>query len=851
MSNGISWLDLVVFSTGCGALVIAGLVLWSKSSQPALDWLEAFFLSGVGTVVALGWMGVVLATLGHFSVMVLGVIGYVLATVVVLLNRPIRLPRFRRLTRYEWALLILLAGCAIVFFRPHEYVLGGSDAGTYMNISATVARTGRFVLDDSWTRFLAEFAPVTLRQQPAPAQTQYLQFVGYYLDNADPGRVIPQFFPFHPILIAIGTALGGLSLGLLVTPLWGVLGIAAVYLAARKWFGAQVALLAATLLALTPTTIYFARYPTTEPLTLLLIFSGLLAFQTLYDDAQASVWWGVWGGAAFGAAFLTRIDLPILLVVLIFALVWLRVQGRWSRGWTFFTLVLGALVAHTVFNMVLINWPYVWNTYYAAFRLVGRLWPLAILIALSLVAIVVFGIRRRRQHSKLTLISARLARLFRLLLIVVLVGLSVYAYAVRPIVEPVQVFTAWPGNVEVPVLNGQNWVRLGWYLTPLGLALATVGVAWIIWRESLERLMLFLLAGVLTTVQYVYNIMNMPYLIYAMRRYVPIVIPMLLIYAAYALVHMYQARSRRVMRFSAGVLTIALLIGLGYQSRLVVLPRDFFGAVTQLAELNGRLRPDAIVLMAEPSESVLSDNFGVPLRFIFGHDIATLHADNASAAPFLDRLLTRAAELNRPVQVLALNPIPSAINSLFELQPAGEISLHWPVLETSFYKNPSTVLPAVYNFDIYDVVGKRSQAPISVDAIDVGSADLRYIRTGFYAKEFLPDGTTARWTTDQATIELPLANTDPVAIEVKAMTFRPGEIPPAEVVVELDGAQIGRFVPTPAWQTYSFTARPRPVNGLSTLQLKTRTFNPAELQLSADNRDLGFLLDGIKVNPAQ
>ncbi len=98
---------------------------------------------------------------------------------------------------------------------------------------------------------------------------------------------------------------------------------------------------------------------------------------------------------------------------------------------------------------------------------------------------------------------------------------------------------------------------------------------------------------------------------------------------------------------------------------------------------------------------------------------------------------------------------------------------------------------------------------------------------------------------------MPLANTDPLAIEVKAMTFRPGEIPPAEVVVELDGVEIGRFVPTPAWQTYSFTARPRPVNGLSTLQFKTRTFNPAELQLSADNRNLGFLLDGIKVNPAQ
>jgi hypothetical protein len=82
------------------------------------------------------------------------------------------------------------------------------------------------------------------------------------------------------------------------------------------------------------------------------------------------------------------------------------------------------------------------------------------------------------------------------------------------------------------------------------------------------------------------------------------------------------------------------------------------------------------------------------------------------------------------------------------------------------------------------------------------------------------------------------------------MTFRPGEIPPAEVVVELDGAQIGRFVPKQMWQTFSFMAKPQPVNGLSTLRFKTGTFNPAELQLSSDNRDLGFLLDEIKVNPA-
>jgi len=74
------------------------------------------------------------------------------------------------------------------------------------------------------------------------------------------------------------------------------------------------------------------------------------------------------------------------------------------------------------------------------------------------------------------------------------------------------------------------------------------------------------------------------------------------------------------------------------------------------------------------------------------------------------------------------------------------------------------------------------------------------------------------------------------------MTFRPGEIPPAEVVVRIGWRRNWPLVPTPELADLSFHARPRPVNGLSTLQFKTRTFIPPELQLNADNRDLRLLL---------
>jgi hypothetical protein len=114
-----------------------------------------------------------------------------------------------------------------------------------MNIGATLARTGEFVVQDEWADFLRQYADVTLRQQPAQLLTRHLQFVGWYFSDQTPTQIIPQFFPFHPVLIALGISTGGMPLGLLVTPVWSVLGLAAVYFAARRWFGPSVGLLAA------------------------------------------------------------------------------------------------------------------------------------------------------------------------------------------------------------------------------------------------------------------------------------------------------------------------------------------------------------------------------------------------------------------------------------------------------------------------------------------------------------------------------------------------------------------------------------------------------------------------------
>ena len=850
-------LTLVLFAVAFTALVITWLILWSEHSGPRkLDWLAAIFAAVIGGIVIVGWVGVVLATFGFFSLTLLSILVLMVAGAVLWRQRPLKIPLFDRPGHHEIVLLLLLVGCAVVYFRPHEYVLGSTDAGGYMNIGATLARTGAFIIEDEWTPFLREHAGITLRQQPAAWRTEYLQFVGWYIDDNDASRIIPQFFPFHPVLVAVGIALAGLYGGLLVTPLWGVLSLAAVYLLGKEAFDRNVGLLAAVLLALTATHIYFARYPTTEPLTLLLVFAGLWAFQRMWDEPGASPVWGIFGGATLGAAFLTRIDLPLvalLLIIFLFLRFW---QGKRSPAWTAFTFTFTLLLAHATFSALFLNWPYTWNTYSSVFRLFIRS-PLVTAGSATVALLLLATTAILRWNSKLHLSYDSVERLVqarwsRLLLAWLVVLLSAYAYFLRPTLEPITTYQNWIGGSSIPILNGQNWVRMGWYLTPLGLLLATLGVVYTLQREQLLRLGFFLSVGILTTIQYVTNILNTPYHIYAMRRYVPIVIPMLMIYAAVTIVALWRLRPFWAGRLGALVLALTLGAGLVYQARFVLPQRDFFGAVDQLAELNERLKPDALIIISEPADSLFADTFGPPLRYIYGHDVATIRRDEAGVLSFIEETLSYAAERGRPLQLIAVEPVLPTVRQNLSLQPVTMVPVWLYMLMNTFDDYPSVIQTVYYGIEVYDVKtdsnAKEAWQPVE---IDIGTLDTIFIRSGFYDKEPLPGPITMRWTAAEAVLDVPLPDTTPVTIEVRAMIFQPDSELAGTVNVWLDGQNIGHFEPDETWQTFSFQAQPNPAQGITRLEFKTSTFNPAALQINNDTRDLGFLLDWIRITTGE
>ncbi len=856
-------LDQVLFVASAVVALFAALLFWMSRVCVAGhrvdsdDVVLVVFVSIVTVTIATGWMGVVLASLGLFALGGLGVFLCVVAALLVAASRVRRIDLPHVQPKGSTAVLVVLVAlCFIVYFRPHEYILGGSDAGTYVNIAGAVARTGDFVIHDDWQQMLVEHASVTMRQQPEQLRTRYLQFVGWYADDRDPGRIVPQFFPLHPTLLAVGAGLAGIKGSLLVTPLWGVLDIIAVYLLSRRLFGSRVAVLSALLLAATPTQIWFARYPTTEPLTLLLVFSALLGLHMVWDDRRrVDAAWGAFGGAALGAACLARIDLPIVLLLVLGFLAWRWLRRRWSPGMAWFLGALVPLTLHATVSALAISWPYAWNTYRSVLqRLSADSLEWLVVGAISFVLAVFTASRsslsRRYMPEMITLVR-RYERSLRLVVVCLTCALSLYAYFVRPYASEIGYVTSWPLGDEFPVLNSHNWLRMGWYLTPLGLLLATLGAASMIHRESFWRLGPFLAVGLLTTLQYQYDVFNTSYHIYVMRRFFPIVIPTLIVFAAYAVVGLAKACGRRVCP-QLGAWTILLLLGgLLYQSRFVLPQRDFAGLLDQLGELASVVADDAVILIVEPQESAFADHFGVPLRFIFDHRIATIRTDTPDVEPALRTILDYAKQKGLPVQLLAWSAVPERVQQTLELVPETGVSIDTQVLESTYFSYPSRVLTVRWDLDVYTVEMDGSSDDLSLpggSVIDIGGIDTLYVSDGFYAKELAVAGAESiRWTGNNAVVHFP-SEPGERWVRLRVMTPLLDGYEPAAVSVVLDSHVLGEFVPTPGqWSTVEFRGSASPKDGRSRLELITETFSPRAYGLSDDARDLGVMVDWIDV----
>ena len=628
------------------------LVAFLSKRQKELDWtlLEVIFTIVAISMFIVSWFALLLAEIGVFSIILVlvGIAVYVMALCVVFGRRFWHnaihfsfIPRLKPgLELYGVALIALLA--ALLFVQPFDNIIGGLDSGTYANTGINIAQTGSIIVHDPVIKGLSEPEASLFFGGVHKPWVFGSRVVGFYLVDLVSGAVQPQGFHLFPVWIAILYSLGGVKIGLLATPLFGILGVLGLYFLGKRLFNSHVGLLASFFLAVSVGQIWFSRVPLSEIAVQFFILTGIYLF-TLTVDYE-SRFFAVLAGLSLGMTHLTKIEL-ILLPFSVIGFVWFAWAARKSRREYLYLLggylvmvahaVLHAIFVANVYSLEVINntWLPMVNSFVpGSVEFIRKaIWGQtagtgdAIRFAELVVGIIVLAlfcwIATRIVVPRL-LAAPRMTKDFLRLAFVALVALvAAYAWFVRPIFPRLE-----PGlssmQMAVQTNNRESLIRLGWYISPLGVLFGLAGLTKTVIDEVNSKILFFVVTAVPTSVLLLFNSFITPIHFWAGRRFVYIVMPAFLLLAAYAL---NSLRKSDIIGFRTEVIPISIAIALALTLIRPISPFlthvEYAGASDQLAELAASFPGKSVVLF---EYSLESNMFAVPLKYLYKKDVMVL-----------------------------------------------------------------------------------------------------------------------------------------------------------------------------------------------------------------------------------
>lgn len=820
------------------------LALLPRADRESLAPDEALFLAVATSVMASAWVGLVLAEAGRFSLPAAAAILVVACAVLALVLRarlgaPLRRPR-------SWAEVApaaaVLALALLLQARPSEYLVGGRDPGAYVAAMATIARTGGIVVTDPVVLSIPPEDVELFYRNPQRPDFSWSRFMGLDLERPSSGRVFPQFFHLFPAFGAYLFQALGVRGALATPPVFGVLGTLGVFFVLRRLFGPAPALLGGLLLGLNVVQVWFARYPVSETMSQCLLFTAMLSI-LLWEEFRSGAF-GALAGAALGLSLLVRIDsalvvLPILLYV---ALRRLRGDLPWRVAAPFLA-AFAALALHALAHAEL------WARKYVVDIVSRRYWsqPTGVWIAAAAVALAALVAAHRLGDGGRRFLADH-GPVLRQALSGSLVVLAVYAYGVRPRLsawagadgndparrlEHAQLLVAL-GLRRLAAHDAQSLVRLGWFVTPLGLVLGILGLVTVL-RDWRTRYLFPLLLGLTFSVFYLYKLRVWNDYPFALRRFVPVTLPLLVGFAAFLLARLHARGAPR--RAGATVLALTLAVLYARDTTRIARYVDWRGAVRFVDDVARRFGPEDVVIFEQPRSIHL---LSLPLWAAHGVNALELARFN----PDPDRLRHLVgAWRGRWRNVYFVHTYRTDLCGLFlervETKDFGTFEWY------AYDRKPAAPEFRSLHFTVSRVVPPEELRVPALDEIDIGASDDFQV-SGFFDKEGGGDR-TFRWTGSCASVYLPGARPG-ATLAITASSERRPLTNPARVTVSLSGQPLGEFVAGPEWSEH-FLALPSALPpGPPVVRLDVPPWRPANVWPGApDARDLGIMVDRIRV----
>ncbi|MBC7233184.1 MAG: glycosyltransferase family 39 protein [Chloroflexi bacterium] len=823
MSNPL-WLGLAIL-LGCfipGCLLTA---LWNKDWMRDLTFSECLFVQLLLGVILNSWLMLLLAELEIFRLSAI-LLSWVLVCVSLAWVGRQHLQRVLSWLRPSWQdieLIILLLLAGLLFAHPAEAMLVFDDSGIYFLGGVELAKTGSLIVREP---FLASLSP---------EQEQQLLFTGLGILS----RYWGQFFIWgwsHKWIVfgllhlqrlwcGLFTLFLGTYGGLWVAPAFGVLAIAGLYFVGRRLFAREVGLLAAVLLTLNFAQIWHARLPLSESLTQALLIGGFYLL-TLFLQKK-HVWLGFWAGACLGTLFLARIDAAVAELLLVALIVYWKWSGRWRPEYSGFAVALIATLAYATLHNVLMCWPYLilqWQISGSPALVKG-----VILASLSGGIVVLIG-----------WLKPQLMRAFLDWVWVHIWGILAVAFSIWMLWIGLSYFVSGKGGAS-PVIT---WLMHYW--TPLGMLFAIAALGLLFIRRPPRKVLPTLAVGLAYLGAFSLNPMVNPIQPWAMRRFMPAVMPVMALLIAYGV--MTLPLGHKLLRYAMQAIVVSTVIWALLRMDLPLLKHtEYRGVSQQIAQLAKQFEKDAVLLFdrGAPTQHITQ-----PLAYL--HDLCSFVLQKTSPdSTSLDPLIENWLRQGRPVYLVLTGGTLDWHPDKWTFQPKGVFDLRFTRIQRSIDTLPSAFEDSVFRLDIYQILPSLVE-PLDQRAaflLNMEAGEYSYLKGGFYGLEIAADGLTYRWTNGLGRIQLPgRANSDAL-LRLRVAGGRPGKETPISVavngvVVATDSLPIG-FV----YKTLEITVPASVLNSDSqgvVIEILSDTWIPHEAGYVGDTRELGVLVDWLE-----
>ena len=667
--------------------------------------VERWFLRVMLGVSAVAWSLLLLAELGWFR---LGLVAFLVAVTIigfglwgVLRAVPPAPATAGGGLKPALAAAAGILLCAALFLPPYHTEMAAGDATVYLNFSRQIVRHGALEFEDPLLRQMSRASRAELFRNRVPGDRtgRFARFPGGFLiaDITDP-TVTAGFSPLFPVLTALGHAFVSPQGALVVAPLFATLSLIGLWCVARRLGGVRAAWLAAALTAVSMPQIWFAKIPLPETVAQCFVMAGVLAW--LVASARGAPRWACAAGWFLGLACFAKVDLNVLLSVFLLAVVAVRLLSRTRPDDPPPPLLLpllgvfGLLVAHNLGHYLSFDSHY---KPYIAYQIrtsevLGLLQDSALLQAGAalaaglLVAAGVVGLRRPAERW-----PRRVWGLAAVGVIVVYGAAFVTAYDTGRF--------------------GETIVWLSWYVSWPVLGLAALGLAGLGPARRAAAPPGLVFAGLLLGVvglHYLYDPLETGLQIGSMRRYVPVVLPLTMLFAALTAVGLLArvpaARYRAGLTLAAG----ALLVGLVARPSLAVIGQPMWD--DRLAPV-ARLFPERAVVLMSPDLA----GTHIPTSLAYLHDVDTILVQRNPDAEVLRRVIGDWMARGRPVFLVVGRDEFSFLAPDLALAAIGGTQVDHRALEITRGRVPQAVVHLPIPLRFFQVTGTIDRDRLDVD----------------------------------------------------------------------------------------------------------------------------------------